>query len=246
MNFCFPPALARLHDYSVGAPAVATQHVLDPVDGDAVTEDLTEERQLAAAELRAELRRLGDRAVVFYELDRPIPDAPALGHVAFLASDPRKGGHAFFERQVPAGHPRAIAFHLLPRPLGGQAFQAFFPEGALNGLEHVDRQLRVGVRESTVGLGRELPYACGPTDLPPLIREVDQPLSLKDGEVLADSHGRNVQPFPHPRCGLGPVRLKLEEDTVPTGTGSFRVHGGNRHGGLHFSKFTKYMLYKAK
>lgn len=79
--------------------------------------------------------------------------------------------------------------------------------------------LRVGVRESIVGLGRELPYACGPTDLPPLIREVDQPLSLKDGEVLADSHGRNVQPFPHPRCGLGPVRLKLEEDTVPTGTG---------------------------
>ena len=46
-------ALARLHDYSVGAPAVATQHVLDPLDGDAVTEDLTEERQLAAAKLRA-------------------------------------------------------------------------------------------------------------------------------------------------------------------------------------------------
>ena len=244
MNFCFPPALARLHDYSEGAPAVATEHMLDPLDGDAVTEDLTEERQFAAAELRAGLRGLGDRAVVFYELDHAIPDAPALGHVAFLASDPREGGHAFFERQVPARHPGAIAFHLLARPLGGQAFQACFPESALNRLEHLDRELRVGVRESIVGLGRELPYACGPTDLPPLIREVDQPLAVKDGEVLADSHGRNVQPFPHPRCGLGPVRLKLEEDTVPTGTGSFRIHAGNLHRGLYFSKFVKYMLYK--
>ena len=128
MNFCFPPALARLHNDSEGAPAVATQHVLDPLDGDAVTEDLTEERQLAAAELRAELRGLGDRAVIFYQLDHSIPDASALGHVAFLASDPREGGHAFFERQVPARHPGAIAFHLRPRPLGGQAFRPASPK----------------------------------------------------------------------------------------------------------------------
>jgi len=232
MNFCFAPALARLHDYPVGAPAVATQHVLGPLDGDAATESLTEERQLAAAELWAELRRFGDRTVVFYELDRPIADASALGHVAFLTSDPRKGGYAFFKRYVRAGHPRAIAFHLLPRPLSDQAFQAFFPRGALNRLEHVDRELRVGVRESVVGVGRELPYACGPTDLSPLIGEVDQPLSVKDGEVLADSHGRNIQPLPHPRCGLRSVRLKLEEDTVPAGTGSYRVHAGNLHAGL--------------
>jgi len=104
----------------------------------------------------------------------------------------------------------------------------------------------VGVRESIVGLGRELPHAGGPADLPPLIREADQPLSLKDGEVLADSHGRNVQPFPHPRRGLGPVRLQLEEDTVSTGAGSSKLHAGNLHGGLSFSKFIKYMLYKNK
>ena len=232
MNFCFPPALARLHNYSVGAPAVATQHVLDPLDGDAVTEDLTKERQLATAELRAELRCLGDRAMVFYKLDRSIPPTPVLSHVAFLTSDARKGGYAFFERQVPAGHPRAIAFHLPPRPLGDQAFKAFFPRRALNRLEHVDRELRVRVREPIVGVERELPYACGPTDLPPLIREVDEPFSVQDGEVLADSHGRNVQPFPHPRCGLGPVSLKLEEDTVPAGTGSYGLHVGNLHVGL--------------
>ena len=246
MNFCFPPALARLHDYSEGAPAVATQYVFDPLDGDAVTESLTEERQLAAAELRAELCCLGDRAVVFYELDRSVPDALALGHIAFLASDPRQGGDAFFERPVLARHPRAIAFHLLPRPLGGQAFQPFVPGRALNRLEHVDCEFRVGVRESIVGLGRESPYPRGPTDLPPLIREVDHPFSLKDGEVLADRHGRNVQPLPHPRRGLGPVRLQLDEDTVPTGTGSCRVHAGNLHGDPGFSKFTKYILYKDK
>ena len=246
MDFCFPPALARLHDYSERAPTVATQHMLDPLDGDVITENLTEERQLAAAELRAELRGPENRAVVFYEIDRPLADAPGRGHVAFLASDPRKGGHALSERQVPAGHPRAIAFHLLPRPLGGQAFQAFVPEGALNRLEHLDRELRVGVRESIVGVGRDSPYACGPTNLPPLIREVDQPLSLKDGEVLADRHGGNVQPLPHPRRGLGPVHLQLDEDTVPTGTGSRRVHAGNLHGDLRFSKFTKYILYKDK
>ena len=244
MNCCFPPALARLRDYSVGAPAVATQHVLDPLDGDAVTEDLTEERQLTVAELRAGVCCLGDRAVVFYELDRSLPEALVLGHIAFLASDARQSRDAFFKRPVLARHPRAIAFHLRPGPFGGQAFQACFPGGALNRLEHVDHELPVGVRESIVGLGRELPYACGPTDLPPLIREVHHPLSVKDGEVLADSHGRDVQPFPHPRRGLGSVHLQLEEDTVPTRTGSFRVHAVNLHISLHFSKLKKHMLYK--
>ena len=243
-NFCFPPALARLHDYSEGAPAVATQHVLGPLDGDTVTEDLTEERQLTVAELRAGVCCFGDRAVVFYELDLSIPDAPALAHVAFLTSDPRQGSHAFFERQVTAGHPRAIAFHLPPRPLGCQAFQAFFPKRALNRPEHVDRELRVGVRESIVGGRRELPYPGGATDLPPLIREVDHTLSLQDGEVLPDSHGGNVQPFPHPRCGLGSMRLQLDEDTMPTGADGFSVHPGNLHDGLHLSKFAKYLVYK--
>ena len=218
--------------------------MLDTLDGDIVTEGLPEKCQLAAAELRAELRCFGNRAVIFYELDRAIPNAPALGHVAFIASDTRQGGYAFFERPVSAGHPRAINFHLFPRPLGGQTFQTSFSGRVLNRLEHVDGEFRVGVWESIVGLGRELPYACGPTDLPPLIREVDHPLTLKDGEVLANSHGRNVQPFPNPRGGLGSVSLKLIEDTVPTGAGSFKVHAGNLHGGLYFSKFVKYMLYK--
>ena len=179
MNFCFPPALDRLHDYSVGTPAVATQHVLDPLDGDPVTEDRAEKRKLATTELWAALRCLEDRAVVFNQLDRAISDAPALGHIALVASDPRKGGDAFFKWPVLVGHLRAIACHLFPRPLDGQAFQAFFSGGALNCLEHVDRELRVGVRESIVGLERELPYPRGPTDLPPLIREIDHPLSLK-------------------------------------------------------------------
>ena len=243
-NFCFPPALARLHEYSVGASAVATRHVLDPLDGDTVTEDLTEERQLAAAELRAELCCLKDRAVVFCELDLSLPEALALGHIAFLASDARQSGDAFFERPVLARHPRTIAFHLPSRPLGGQTFQAFVPRRTLNRLEQVDREFRVGVRESIVGLGRESPYPRGPTDLPALIREVDHPFSLKDGEVLPDRHGRNVQSLPHPRCGLGPVRLQLKENTVATGTGTVRVHAVNLYVGRHLSKYTKYLLYK--
>ena len=222
------------------------EYVLDPLDGDIVAESFTEECQFAAAELGAELRCFGNRAVIFYKLDRSIPNAPALGHVAFIASDLRQGGYAFSERPVSAGHPRAINFHLFQRPLGGQTFQASFSGRTLNRLKHGDGEFRVGVRESIVGLGRELPYACGPTDLPPLIREVDHPLTVKDGEVLANSHGRNVQPFPNPRGSLGSVSLKLIEDTVPTGTGSFRVHAGHLHVGLWFSKFRKYLLYKYK
>ena len=97
MNFCFPPALARLRDYSETAPAVAPQHVLDALDGDAVTEGLSEERQLAVAELRAGVCCFGNRAMVFHELDRSIQHARTLGHVAFVASDPRQGGYTFFE-----------------------------------------------------------------------------------------------------------------------------------------------------
>lgn len=85
----FFPDLARLHDYSVGAPTVAAQHVLGPLDADTVTEHLTEKRQLVPAELRTELRGLRDRAVVLYKIDYSIPDPPTLGHVAFLASDTR-------------------------------------------------------------------------------------------------------------------------------------------------------------
>ena len=218
--------------------------MFDPLDSDAVAKGLTEERQLAAAELRAELCCPGDRAVVLYELDRSIPGALALGHIAFLASDAREGSDAFFERPLLARHPRAIAFHLLLRPLGGQTFQAFVPRRALNRLEHVDREFCVGVRESIVGLGGESPYPRGPTDLPPPIREVHYPFSLKDGEVLANSHGRDVQALSHPRCGLGSVRLQLEENTVPTGTGTVWIHAANLHVGHRLSNFAKYLLYK--
>jgi len=73
--------------------------------------------------------------VVLHELDRSIAPASPLGHVPFLAPDPGEGGHAFLERRILTGHPRAIILGLLPRPFLGQAFEAFITEGASDRLE---------------------------------------------------------------------------------------------------------------
>ena len=61
----------------------------------------------------------------------------------------------------------------------------------MDGLEYPDGEFRVTVRESVVGLGREVPDACRAANFSPFIDVVDQSLLLKGGEMLTHSHRRN-------------------------------------------------------
>src|SRR3990167_9007954 len=63
---------------AVGAAAVPRQQVFATLDPDPLAEQLAKQRQLAAAELVTEGRRLGDRTMVFHQFQRPILDGPAL------------------------------------------------------------------------------------------------------------------------------------------------------------------------
>src|SRR5437870_12178835 len=100
--------------------------------------------------------------MILHEFHRSIAVAPRLGHVAFLAPDARKGRHALLERCIRAGHPRAIALGLFPRPLLGQALDAFFAKRALDRLAHPDSELRVAVGEPAISLRRQPPEASRP------------------------------------------------------------------------------------
>ncbi len=111
--------------------------------------------------------------MVLDEIDRSIAPAFPLGHVPFLAPDPGQGGHAFLERRILTGQPRAIILGLLSRPPLGQTFEAVITEGASDCLEHSDRELGMGVGEPLRRLGRELPEAGG------TLRADDKPAILR-------------------------------------------------------------------
>jgi hypothetical protein len=218
--------------------------VLDPLDGDVVTQDRTKERQLTSAQLRAKARCLRDGTVVLHEPECSIALAPPLGHVPFLAPEPGKGGRALLERPTRTGHPRAIDLHLLPGPLLGQTLEALLTEGALDRLEHPHGELRMAVRKLVKGLGCEPPQAGGAADLPPFVREVDEHLALQDGEMLANSHRRDAEPLGHPCRGLGAPGLEGEQNPFPGGNGGVGTHADSVHGYVQLLKFEKYIIDK--
>src|SRR2546427_2946316 len=163
---------------AISAASVSREEVRDSIYGDIVTQGGTEERQLASAQVRAEARCCRDGTVILDQIESPIGSASPLGHVPFLAPDPGKAGHAFFDRRFGAGHPCAIILDLLPRPLFGQTFEAVFTKGASNRLEHPDGKLCMAVGEPIVRLRREPPEAGGTAHFAPFVREIDEPLSL--------------------------------------------------------------------
>jgi hypothetical protein len=109
-----------------------------------------------------------------------------------------------------------IVLDLLLRPLRDEAFQAFLTEGALNCLEHADRELSMVVREVFGRFGGELPHTRGAPHLVSHVDEADQTLPLQYGEVLTHGHRRDAQLLGHLRRNLGTRRLQNEEDAVTT------------------------------
>ena len=97
---------------------------------------------------------------------------------------------------------------LLPRLLLGQTFEAFFTEGASDREEHFDRKLGMGIGEPIVRLERKPPESGRTAHFALLAGKIDEPLSLEDGDVLANSHRGDAQPLGHSRRSLRPLGLE--------------------------------------
>lgn len=83
-----------IHQDAVTAAAIASEEVLDAINRDTDAENRTEHRQFASAELAANVRCFGDRAVILDEFDRAILGGAALGHKTFLTANPDQCGYA--------------------------------------------------------------------------------------------------------------------------------------------------------
>lgn len=204
----------------IGTAPVARQDVFNAIDRDVVTQHAAKERQLAIAEVRADACGFRYGTVVLHELECSIASASPFGHVPVLALDPSEGGHALLEQRAGDRHPRAVILDLLPRLLLGQTFEAFLTEGASNREKHFDRKLGMGVGEPIVRLAREPPESGRTTHSALLPGKIDEPLSLEDGEVLANSHRGDAQPLGHSRRSLWPLGLEDKQNSFLAGTRS--------------------------
>jgi len=223
---------------------VSGKDVLYPFDGGVVTQDGAKEQQLATAQLRTKLRGLRDGTMILDKLERSIAPMFRLGHKSFFAPNLGKSGHPILEHRIRTWHPGTVALDLLPSPLLGQTFEALLTEDVLDGLEHPNRELRVAIGEAAVRVGRKPPEAGRTAHLAPLVREIDEFLSLQHGEVLAHSHRGDAQPLGHSRHGLRSLGLQDKKYAFPPGAGMFRVHPRSIHGHHYFDKIKKYMLDK--
>ncbi|MDT4852679.1 hypothetical protein FQZ97_869190 [compost metagenome] len=199
------------------------------LDPDPLAEQLAKQRQLAAAEALAEGRRLGDRAVVFHQFQRPILGGPALGHEAFRTADACQRGDPLCQRQVRGGHLRTVGRQLLAHPAGGQALQACLAEGALHTLQQVDRESAMPIGETRIGLGRQPPDPCRPADPARLVVERDQALGTQQGQLLAHRHATHAQLQGQPRHGLRTIPLEQEQNPFPCASGQLGLAAGNVH-----------------
>src|ERR1700730_13195655 len=104
--------LAVLAD-AKGATAVSREDVFDALAADLFTQGGLKQRQLTAAELGAEARRLPDRAVILHQLHYAIEAEPRFGHVTFLLANAGQAGHPLLEWSLRGGHPCAVSVSLL-------------------------------------------------------------------------------------------------------------------------------------